>query len=131
MSLTQPSTCNLRSDAAWSNEDDLEMSNEETIRKHQWQTVNNKRRRICSQTSADITAQIYTTNRLESLSEPPCDTSQTGTSTNLKILNTSNKEPKLPSIYIYRVNNFKAMLDNLAMAIKIKPIQSKLYQMAQ
>jgi hypothetical protein len=35
-------------------------------------------------------------------------------STNLKTPNTSSKEPKPPPIYIYGVNNFKAMLHNLA-----------------
>jgi hypothetical protein len=35
-------------------------------------------------------------------------------STNLKTPNTSSKEPKPPPIYIYEVNNFKAMLDNVA-----------------
>jgi hypothetical protein len=38
-SLMQPNISNPRSGAAWPNEDDLEMSNRETLRKHQWQTV--------------------------------------------------------------------------------------------
>jgi hypothetical protein len=101
-SLMQPNISNPRSGADWSNEDDLEMSNRETLRKHQWQTVNNKRRRICSQTPANITTQIHTTNRFESLCDSTCDISQNGMSTNLKTPNTTSKEPKPPPIYIYR-----------------------------
>jgi RNA polymerase-binding transcription factor DksA len=83
-SPTQPRKSNHRSDVARSSEDDLDVSNEESLRKHQWQRVNNKRRGICPQTSAEIAEQIQTTNRFESLSKPPCDRSQNGTSTNLK-----------------------------------------------
>jgi hypothetical protein len=115
-----PNISNPRSGAAWSNEDDLdlEMSNRETLRKHQWQTVNNKRRRICSQTPVNITSPIHTTNRFESLRDSTCDISQNGMSTNLKTPNTSSKEPKPPPIYIYGVNNFEAMLDNLVTVTK-------------
>jgi hypothetical protein len=77
--------------------------------------VINKRRRIYPQTSAEIAEQIQTTNIFESLSEPPCDGSQNGTSTNLKTPNTPKREPKPPPIYIYSVNNLKAMPDNFAM----------------
>jgi hypothetical protein len=60
-SPTQPSISNHRSDVAWSREDDLDMSNEDNLRKYQWQTVNNERRRIYPQTSAEIAEQIQTT----------------------------------------------------------------------
>jgi hypothetical protein len=114
-SSAQPSISNHRSDVAWSSEDDLDMSSEDSLRKHQWQTVNNNRRRIYPQTSAEIVEQIQTTNRFESLSELPCDRKQNGTSTNMKTPDHPNREPKPPPIYIYGVNNLKAMLDNFAM----------------
>jgi hypothetical protein len=91
------------------------MSNEESTKKHQWQTVSYKRRRMNSQTSAKEAVQIQTSNRFESLSKPPCVKSQNGTPTNLKTPDTSKREPKPPPIYIYGVNNLKAMLDNLTM----------------
>jgi hypothetical protein len=60
VSPTQPSISNHRSDFAWSSVDDLDMSSEDSLRKHQWQTVNNKRRRIYPQISAEIAGQIQT-----------------------------------------------------------------------
>jgi hypothetical protein len=85
------------------------MSDEESTKKHQWQTVSNKRK-MNSQTSAKEAVQIQTSNRFESLSEPPCIKSQNGT--NLKNHDTPKREHKPPPIYIYGVNNLKAMLDN-------------------
>jgi hypothetical protein len=72
-----------------------------------------------SQTSAKEAVQIQTSNRFESLSEPPCVKSQNGTPTNLKTPDTSKREPK-PPICIYGVNNLKAMLDNLTMVTENK-----------
>jgi hypothetical protein len=83
--------------------------------KNQWQTVSYKPRRTNSQTSAKEAKPIQTSNRFESLSETPCVKSQNGTPTNLKTPDTPKKEPKPPLIYIYSVNNLKAMLDNLTM----------------
>jgi hypothetical protein len=62
--------------------------------------------------------QIQTTNKFESLSEPPCVKSQNGAPTNFKTPDTSKRVPKPQPIYIYGVNNFKAMLENLAMVTK-------------
>jgi hypothetical protein len=74
-----------------------------------------KRRRIHSQTSTKEAVQIQTSNRFESLSEPPCVKRQNGTPTNLKTPDTSKREPKPSPIYIYGVNNLKATLDDLNM----------------
>jgi hypothetical protein len=91
------------------------MSSEESTTKHQCQTVSYKRKRMNSQTSVKEAVQIQTCNRFESLSEPPCVKSQNGTPTNFKTSDTSKREPKPPPIYIYGVNNLKAMLDNFTM----------------
>jgi hypothetical protein len=64
--------------------------------------------------------QIQTSNRFESLSEPPCVKSQNGTPTNFKTPDTSKREPKPSPINIYGVNNLKTMLDNLTMVTENK-----------
>jgi hypothetical protein len=81
------------------------MSEEGSSKKHQWQTVSNKRKRTNYQTPAEIAEQIQTTNKFESLSEPP------PTSTNPV---NPKREPEPPPIYIYGVDDFKTMLSNLA-----------------
>jgi hypothetical protein len=73
-----------------------------------------------SQTPVKEAVQIQTSNRLESLSEPPCVKSQNGTPTNLKTPDTTKRKFKPPSIHIYGVNNLKAMLNNLTMVTENK-----------
>jgi ribonuclease BN (tRNA processing enzyme) len=82
------------------------MCEEDSPKKHQWQTVSNKRKRINYQTSHEIAEQIQTTNRFECLNALPCDNNHPSTSKNS---DNSKREPKPPPIYIYGVNNFKAM----------------------
>jgi hypothetical protein len=41
-SSTQPNAYNRRSDTTWYSEDNLNMSEEDSSKKHQWQTVSNK-----------------------------------------------------------------------------------------
>jgi hypothetical protein len=53
--------------------------------------LSNKRKRMNFQTPTKEAEQIQTTNRFESLSEPPCVKSQNGTPTNLKTPDTSKK----------------------------------------
>jgi hypothetical protein len=77
--------------------------------------VSNKRKRINYQTSPEITEQIQTINRFGSLNALPCDSNQNRRPPASKNSDNSKREPKPPPLCIYGVNNFKAMLDNLAM----------------
>jgi hypothetical protein len=75
-SSTQPNSHNRRSDTTWYSEDDPNMSEEGSSEKHQWQTVSNTRKRTNYQPPVEISEQIQTTNRFDSLIEPPCDSNQ-------------------------------------------------------
>jgi hypothetical protein len=77
---------------------DLDMSNEESSKKHQWQTVSYKRRRMNSQTSAKEAVKIQTSNRFETLSEPPCCKSHKVRKM-INVKHRISKEP-LPLIFI-------------------------------
>ena len=123
--LEQPSQQIHHQVQASYSEDDLNMGEEDSSTKHQWQTVSNKRKRITYQTPAEIAEQIQTTNRFDSLSELPHDNNQyrqPPTSNNPAI---PKREPKPPPIYIYGVNDFKGMLNNLAMVTENETYTAK------
>jgi hypothetical protein len=90
------------------------MSEEDSPKKHQWQTVSNKRKRTNYPTPAEIAGQIQPTNKFESLNELPCDNNQNNQPPTPTNPVNPKRETRPPPIYIYGVNNFKAMLSNVA-----------------
>lgn len=86
---------------------------EENAKKHPWQSIGKKRRRITRQTSTETAQQIETVNRYQLLDEEECNESQTERNTS-NTKTTQIKDPKPPPIYIYGVKDYKAMVTNLA-----------------
>jgi hypothetical protein len=72
-------------------------------KKHKWQTVSHKRKRISWQKSAETSEQIHRANRYESLSRTHCDDDDDDdddTSGNVPATDTANKgedEPEPPT----------------------------------
>jgi hypothetical protein len=98
-SSTQPNSYNRRSDTTWYSEEDPNMSEEGASEKHQWQTVSNNRERTNYRTPDEISEQIQTTNRFDSLDEPPCDSNQ-------------NKQPPTPTNLAIPIKNRKTFYFN-------------------
>jgi hypothetical protein len=92
-----------------------EEADDEINKTHSWQTVNNKQRRIRSQTSQDSTEQITITNRFQPLTTEDSDNNHLeNTSTNRNNDNVISHKP--PPIYIYGVTNYNEMVQSLSSA---------------
>lgn len=99
--------------ASFSDDDSMLSEEEENAKKHPWQSIGKKRRRITRQTSTETAQQIETVNRYQLLDEEECNESQTERNTS-NTKTTQIKDPKPPPIYIYGVKDYKAMVTNLA-----------------
>jgi predicted membrane-bound mannosyltransferase len=105
----------------WNSEEEAD---DQINKTHSWQTVNNKRRRIRSQTSKDSAEKITVTNRFQSL--PTEDSNKNhleNTSTNTNNDNVISHKP--PPIYIYGVTNYKEMVQNLLSATEMETYNTK------
>lgn len=97
-----------------SDDDAMLTEEEENAKKHPWQVIGKKRRRINRQSSTETAPPIETTNRYQILKEPDCNESQTEINTS-NTKSTEIKDPRPPPIYIYGVKDFKAMIEHLAL----------------
>jgi hypothetical protein len=91
--------------------------NNKREKKTEWQTVNHKRKRISRQKSAETAEQISTVNQYESLSHMHCDDDITRNVAETDAANKKDKDPKPSPIYIYRVTDYKAIVENLAKVV--------------
>jgi len=62
--------------------------------------------------SPELAVPIKTNNRFESLNDLPCEESRTIEPSTPMDSAPAKHEPKPPPIYIYDVNNYKAMVDD-------------------
>jgi len=84
---------------------------------------NNKRKLINHQMSTELAAPI--TNRSESLKDLSCEKNRTiDPSTSMDSAPTK-QEARLPPIYLYDVNNYKAMVDDLSKVVEEETYHSK------
>ena len=75
--------------------------------------------------SPELTAPIITNNRFEPLNDLPCEESRTiEPSTPMDSAPTKQK-PKPPPIYIYDVNNYNAMVDDLSKVVEEETYHTK------
>jgi len=119
LSSTQPKLTPHNTDYAWSSEDNFDLSDtEETSQKHEWQTTRHKRKRINHQTSTELAAPIKTNNRFKSLNDLPCKESWLIEPPNPMDSTPTKRELRPPPIYIYDVNNYKAMVDDLSKVVE-------------
>lgn len=107
-------------------DDDEDMNTEEELndKRHPWQTITKKRKRIVQSKSTENMSSINTTNRFQVLTE---------TKSSPLIVNNSNEtnpktqspDPSPPPIYIYGVTDFKAMTVNLKQVVEDERFYSK------
>lgn len=97
-------------------DDDSMVDEDENIKKHPWQAVQQKRKRPKYIKSGQDKQSITVTNRYQSLSEENLN-EEHAEKDNTAPNNTKapQKDPKPPPIYIYGVTDYKAMTDSLAL----------------
>ena len=119
LSSTQQKPTPHNTDYAWTSEDDFDLSHtEKPSQKREWQTTRHKRKIINLQKLTELTTPIKTNSRFESVNDLPCDESWRIKPPTPMDSTPTKREPWPPPIYIYDVNNYKAMVDDLSKAVE-------------